>query len=185
MDLAPEKCARVCLACKSENGRSNVAPIIMRSIINMVMAQDETIQGATSSYIDDIFFNESACTVLNVRDHLLQFGLTCKDPERLRDGTRVLSLRVMEKNGKLQWCRGGELPMFPDVFTRRNIFSLSRKLMGHLPVCGWLRVTTAFVRRRANSVTAGWDDETQNPPLIQMLSDIIARLAQKNPVQCD
>ena len=40
----------------------NVAPIIMRSIINMMMAQDETIQGAMSSYIDDIFVNESACT---------------------------------------------------------------------------------------------------------------------------
>ena len=39
----------------------NVALIIMRSIINMVMVQDETIQGATSSYIDDIFVNESAC----------------------------------------------------------------------------------------------------------------------------
>ena len=88
----------------------NVAPIIMRSIINMVMAQDETIQRAMSSYIDDIFVNESACTVARVRDHLLQFGLTYKDPERLRDDTRVLDLRVMEKHGKLQWCRGGELP---------------------------------------------------------------------------
>ena len=65
-----------------------------------MMAQDETIQGATSSYIDDIFVNESACTAARVRDHLLQFGLTCKDPERLRDGTRVLGLRVMEEHGK-------------------------------------------------------------------------------------
>ena len=68
----------------------------------MVMAQDETIQGATSSYIDNIFVNESVYTAAHVRDHLLQFGLTCKDPEQLRDGTRVLGLRVMEKHGKLQ-----------------------------------------------------------------------------------
>ena len=65
----------------------------------MVMAQEKTIQGSTSSYIDDIFVNESVCTVARVRDHLLQFGLTCKDLERLRDGTRVLGLRVMEKHG--------------------------------------------------------------------------------------
>ena len=85
----------------------NVAPIIMRSIINMVIAQDKTIQGATSSYIDNIFVNESTCTVAHVRDHLLQFGLTCKDPERLRDGTCVLGLRVMEDHRKLQQCREG------------------------------------------------------------------------------
>ena len=40
------------------------------------------------------------------------------------------------------------------------------KLMGHLPVCGWLRIATASMRRHANSVTAGWDDETRDPPLI-------------------
>ena len=129
---------RYCLTCLGFG--LNVAPIIMRSIINMVMAQDETIQGATYSYIDDIFVNESACTAACVRDHL-QFGLTCKDPERLRDG-----LFVIEKHAKLQWCRGGELPKLPDVLTRRSIFSLCGKLTGHHPVCGWLRVATASVR---------------------------------------
>ena len=57
-----------------------MALIIMRSIMNMVMAQDKTIQGAMSSYIDDIFVNESVCTAACGRDHFLQFGLTCKDP---------------------------------------------------------------------------------------------------------
>ena len=38
----------------------NVTPIIIRSIINMVMAQDETIQRAMSPYIDDIFVNKCA-----------------------------------------------------------------------------------------------------------------------------
>ena len=54
---------------------------------------------------------------------LLQFGLICKDPEWLRDGTRVLGLHIMEEHGKLQWCREGELPMLPDVLTQ-SIFSL-------------------------------------------------------------
>ena len=71
--------------------------------------------------------------------------------------------------------------MLPDVLTRRSIFSLCGKLTGHL-VYGWLRVATAFVRRRANSVTTGWDDETRDPPLIQTLSDI---MAQKDPAQGD
>ena len=41
------------------------------------------------------------------------------------------------------------------------------------------------MRRRLNSVTAGWDDETRVPLPIQMLSDIVAQLAQKDPVQGD
>ena len=91
----------------------------------------------------------------------------------------------MEKHGKLQWCRRGELPMLLDILTHRSIFSLCGKLTGHLAVRGWLRIATAFVRRRVNSVTAGWDNETQDPPLIQMLSDIIVRMAQKDPAQKD
>ena len=130
------------------------------------------------SHNQDEFVNESASTAAHVRDHLLQFGLTCKDPEWLRDSTRILGLRVMEKHG-------GELPMLPDILTRWSIFSLCGKLTGHLPVCGWLRIATAFGRWRANSVTAGWDDNTRDPPLIQMLSDIIVRLAQKDPAQSD
>ena len=157
----------------------------MRSIINTVMALDETIQEAMSSYIDDIFVNESVCTAACVRDHLLQFGLTCKDLECLRDSTCVLSLCVMEKHRKLQWCRGDELPMLAGVLTHQSIFSLCEKSTGHFPVYGWLHITTAFVRRRANSVTADWNDETRDPPLIQMLSDVIARLVQKDPVQGD
>ena len=101
-------------------------------------------------YIDNIFVNENVCTAACVRDHLLQFGLARKDPEQLRDGTHVLGLRVMEKHGKLQWCCGGELPMLPDILARRSIFSLCGKLTGHLPVCGWLHVTTTSLRRYTN-----------------------------------
>ena len=36
----------------------NVAPNIMMAIMNAVRAQDENIQKATSSYIDDVFVNE-------------------------------------------------------------------------------------------------------------------------------
>ena len=36
----------------------NVAPKIMTVIMNAVRAQDENVQKATSSYIDDVFVNE-------------------------------------------------------------------------------------------------------------------------------
>ena len=74
----------------------------------------------------------------------------------------------------MSWRSNGELPLLPGVLTHRSIFSLCGKLMGHLPICGWLSIATAFVRWCANSVTAGWDYEMGDPPLIQMLSNIFA-----------
>ena len=40
----------------------NVAPQIMWSVVKAVIGQDETVNDATSSYIDDIFVNESVCS---------------------------------------------------------------------------------------------------------------------------
>lgn len=65
-----------------------------------MVAQKETIQRVSSSYID-IFVNEIVCTVAHVRAHLEQFGLTSKNPELLNDDTRVLSLHAWEEQDKL------------------------------------------------------------------------------------
>jgi len=163
----------------------NVAPLIMRSIVNTVVAQDERVKTATSSYIDDIFVNETICSASRVKKHLERFGLTCKAPEKLRCGTRVLGLHVWEERNKLRWCRGGEPPTPPDILTRRTIFSVCGKLTGHFPVCGWLRVATAFIKRRANAATIGWDDEVRDPLLSRMLADVFTRVAQTDPTRGD
>ena len=44
--------------------------------------------------LDDIFINESVCLAAHVKAHLEQFGLTSKDLEPLRNGTRELGLHV-------------------------------------------------------------------------------------------
>ena len=85
----------------------NVAPQIMRSIVKAVIGQDETVSRATSSYVDDIFVNESVCSVAQVKTHLERFGLTCKNPEQLSSGTRVLGVYIWEERGKLRWRRDG------------------------------------------------------------------------------
>ena len=64
----------------------NVAPQIIRSIVKAVIGQDETVSRATSSYVDDIFVNESVCSAAQVKTHLERFGLTCKSPEQLSSG---------------------------------------------------------------------------------------------------
>ena len=37
----------------------NVAPLIMKSVIDAIVSQDHTIKSATSAYVDDIFINET------------------------------------------------------------------------------------------------------------------------------
>lgn len=53
--------------------------------------------------------------------------------------------------------------------------------MGHLPICNWLRVVTAFIKHKATAVTAGCDNKVNNPPLKNMIAEIIASVHYKNP----
>ena len=163
----------------------NVAPLIMPVIVNTVLSQDRIINAATSSYIDDIFVNESVCSAVRVKDYLEHFGLASKIPERLSIGTRVLGLCVWEEKGKMQWHCGSELLAIPDRLTSQIVFSVCEELTGHFPVCGWLHVAMAFVKRRANTVTTGWDDEAQDPLLAQMIGDIFMRVTQDDQMKGD
>ena len=78
----------------------NVAPSVMKSVLTAVLAQDETVDRVTSSYLDDIFVNEDVVSVQCVENHLLRYGLECKPAERVADGARVSGLEV--------WGGGGE-----------------------------------------------------------------------------
>ena len=69
------------------------------------------------------------------------------------------------------------------MVTHQTIFSLCGKLIGHLPVYGWLRTTMGMIKRRANAVTRGWDDTTEDAPLRQMVRETIARMTQSDPSQ--
>ena len=73
--------------------RLNVAPIIMKAIVSIVLAQEEQTMKAMSFYIDDIYVNEEITSVDEVKAKLESFGLTCQDPERLKYGTKVLGLK--------------------------------------------------------------------------------------------
>ena len=68
---------------------------------------------------------------------------------------------------------------------RCAVFSVRGWLTGHFPVCNWLCIAAAFVKRRANATTTGWDDETQDPILCRMLEEIVLRLSQTDPAHGD
>ena len=160
----------------------NVAPLIMKSVIDAIVSQDDTIKSATSAYVDDIFINENLVPASHMQQHFLDLGLVSKDPVRLRDGTRVLGLKVWEKDDTLKWKRGSQIPEIPDGLTRWCVFSLCGKLVGHFLVCGWLRVAVAFIKCLATAVTKGWDDRTKNSSLCYILAETLSRVREADPV---
>ena len=64
-----------------------------------------------------------------------------------------------------------------------SLFSFSGKLIGHLAVCGWLQVATAFMKRRANSSTSTRDEEIHDESLRAMLEDTVRRVKQNDPAK--
>lgn len=61
--------------------RLSVVPTIMNAIVNAVLSKDETICQAMLTYIDDIYTNKTIVPTAQVRQHLTDFGLECKNPE--------------------------------------------------------------------------------------------------------
>ena len=152
------------------------------SVIGAIVSQDHTIKSATSAYVDVIFINESLVPASRVQQHFWDYGLVSKDPVWLRDGARVFGLQIWEKDGTLQWKRGSRIPEILDGLTCRRVFSLCRKLVGHFPVCGWLRVAVAFIKRLETAVTKGWDDRIKNASLSHILAETLTRVREADPV---
>ena len=114
----------------------NVAPLIMKSVIDGIVSQGHTIKSATSAYVDDILINENRVPASRVQQHFLDYGLVSKDPVRLRDGARVLGFQVWEKDGTLRLKRGSQILEIPNRLTHRRVYSLCGKPVGHFPVYG-------------------------------------------------
>ena len=125
-------------------------------------------------------FNVSAT---RMRQHLANFRLASKEPERLQNGALVLGLTVREEGKMLIWERGNEVPSVPQVLSRRSVFLFSGKLVRHFPVVKWLRVPAAFIERRAADIIKDWDDKVTDVPLTTMITEVVARVRQEDPVQ--
>ncbi|KFD56737.1 hypothetical protein M513_02414 [Trichuris suis] len=70
----------------------NIAPLVMTTLLNHVLSLDPDVR--KGAYIDDIIVNEDIVSEHRVQRHLARYGLTCKAPERIAYGTRILGLRV-------------------------------------------------------------------------------------------
>ena len=115
----------------------NVAPKIMAAVLKTVSKKGSKTKEATDSYIDDIMVDVMKISTKEVVEHLKGFGLTAKSPKSL-DGGAALGLKLMNKTGKLMFRRGKEIPEIEGEISRRELFSICGKLLGHYPVAGWL-----------------------------------------------
>ena len=127
--------------------------------IEKVLSLNKSIAESVTSYIDDLFVDESMVSVTTVKDHLNRFGLESKDPERLgfEEAVRVLGLKV---NKNYVWSRDGNLLDVPlNRMTRRQAHRLVGNWIGHLPIAGWLRVVCSLVQRLTASEKIGWNED--------------------------
>ena len=74
----------------------------MSTILRKILDKMEKVDGAVSSYIDDIIVNETEVMVEEIVAHLREFGLIAKLPESI-DGGATLELKLKRaETGKLQ-----------------------------------------------------------------------------------
>ncbi|XP_043240078.1 uncharacterized protein LOC122390810 [Amphibalanus amphitrite] len=161
----------------------NIAPLVMKAVVRAVLDQDPDIGRAVLPYVDDLLVNEDIVSAERVVAHFAQFGLDCKPPERAASGARLLGLRVHEENGQLRWKRGNAVSAPPERVTRRSVFAWCGQLVAHVPVCGWLRPAVAWLKRRVNELTRGWDDITDDAALRVQMDCIASRLASDDPAR--
>ena len=156
------------------------APKIMTKVLGKVLSLREDVRLGTGSYIDDIMVDTSVVSSETVRQHLQEFGLVCKEPVPLSQA-RVLGLKVYSGgDGKpLRWRRDNTLPERGTQLTKRQVFSICGQLVGHYPVCRWLRVHCSYLKRLACS--GRWDDEVSSE-VVSLLGETCARVEAEDPV---
>ena len=101
----------------------NVTPKIMVAMLKTVLKQEETIEKATSSYINDILVDELVVQVEEVRCHLEKHGIA-KPLELLDLGTSLgLKLQKNTETGELVFQKGNHIPLLTNKLSEQLLFS--------------------------------------------------------------
>ena len=147
----------------------NVAPKLMTIVVQWATREFSGVD----SYIDDVKA-PSAC-LQAVADRLLDDGLPTKPAEEFITA-RVLGLQLSkDRDGVAQWSRRDGLDLkLPEPLRRRSLASWCGHVIGHVPVCGWLRPVCSFLKRMA--APHGKWDEPLPPELVRFCEKLQARL---------
>ncbi|XP_029643257.1 uncharacterized protein LOC115217646 [Octopus sinensis] len=97
------------------------------------------------------------------------------------EGGAALGLKLWrDKAGALVFRRGNEIPELGASMSRRELFSVCGKLVGHYPIAGWLRTACSFIKRRAEGVK--WNDKV-GERTIDMMQEVLVRVRAEDPVR--
>ena len=78
------------------------------------------------------------------------------------------------------FSRGNEIPEVKGDLSRRELFSVCGKLVGHYPIAGWLRVACSYVKRVAEGVR--WDDQV-GERTVTMVKEMLGTVKGEDPVK--
>ncbi|QQP55901.1 Hypothetical protein FKW44_000372 [Caligus rogercresseyi] len=67
------------------------------------------------------------------------------------------------------------------MLTKRDLFSVCGKLLGHYPVAGWLRTSTSFIKR--SCLVEGWS-EPAGLFSMSLLKEVLDR-SERQPCPCE
>ena len=155
------------------------APRIMSVILKNVLSKNSRIKEGAWSYIDDILVDESVVSAREVVAHLQKYGLVAKEPVEMQGGA-VLGLKLTkDRYGVLKFNRGNEIPNLEGNITKRELFSICGKLVGHYPIANWLRIACSYIKRCAEG--SKWEDFVGNRAL-GMLRETLNRVESEDPV---
>ncbi|KRZ54316.1 hypothetical protein T02_8670 [Trichinella nativa] len=85
-------------------------------------------------------------------------------------------MKVWGERGKLMWRRDNDVGGVPELLTRHSVFS-------HFPVCGWLRIAAAYIKRKANDATTSWDEVIDGDELRGLIHETALAVKKRDPAR--
>jgi len=131
----------------------SIAPKFLDIILKWIFRRNAEVD----NYVDDL--HVPATQEAAVVAELSRYGFTTKPAEPLSQA-RVLGLQLKTaSDGTIRWSRrDGQSVMVPQSPTKRQVFSWCGTVIGHYPICGWLRPACSYLKRMACDGGHGWDE---------------------------
>lgn len=115
-------------------------------------------------------------------DELASYRFPAKPAEPM-EGPHVLGVQLKaEDNGTASWSWRGISLEPPVDLTRCKVFSWCGHILGHCPVCFWLRPTCSYLKRLATAAGGDrWDDPLPES-LVRCCQERYEKLSSDDPV---